>query len=90
MLNCEEDVAIYTLKAATDPKLANRVIIYRPPKNIVSQLDLVAAWELKTGRAIKRNHVPEQEIINLSESKKKFLQPTHTMHSRIYIYSVCT
>ncbi|KAI3462426.1 hypothetical protein Pfo_019089 [Paulownia fortunei] len=67
VLNYEEDVALYTLKAATDPRAANRVIIYRPPKNIISQLDLVASWEEKTGRTMKRKYVPEQEIINLSQ-----------------------
>ncbi|KAK6150820.1 hypothetical protein DH2020_015752 [Rehmannia glutinosa] len=68
VFNYEEDIAVYTLKAATDPRVANRVIIYRPPKNIISQLDLVAAWEHKTGRTIKRKHVPEQEIITLSQN----------------------
>ncbi|KAF9679110.1 hypothetical protein SADUNF_Sadunf07G0105900 [Salix dunnii] len=42
VLNSEEDVAAYTVKAATDPRVANRVIIYRPPGNIVSQLDLIS------------------------------------------------
>ncbi|XP_057970841.1 isoeugenol synthase 1-like [Malania oleifera] len=68
VLNFEEDVAAYTVKAATDPRVANRVIIYRPPGNIVSQLDLVSSWEKKTGRTLKRKHVPEQEIVNLTES----------------------
>ncbi|KAL2521232.1 NmrA-like negative transcriptional regulator family protein [Forsythia ovata] len=68
VLNFEEDVAVYTVKAATDPRVENRVIIYRPLKNIVSQLDLVSAWEKKTGRTMKRIHVPEEEIVKLSES----------------------
>uniref|UniRef100_A0A7N0UIS9 NmrA-like domain-containing protein n=1 Tax=Kalanchoe fedtschenkoi TaxID=63787 RepID=A0A7N0UIS9_KALFE len=68
VLNYEEDVAAYTIKSANDQRAANRVIIYRPPGNIVSQLDLIAAWEKKTGRTIKRNHIPEAEIIKLSET----------------------
>ncbi|CAM8991296.1 unnamed protein product [Rhodiola kirilowii] len=68
VLNYEEDVAVYTIKAANDPRVANRVIIYRPPGNIVSQLDLLSLWEKKTGRTIKRNHIPEEEIIKLSET----------------------
>ncbi|CAA2959183.1 isoeugenol synthase 1-like [Olea europaea subsp. europaea] len=68
VLNFEEDVAAYTVKAATDPRVENRVIIYRPPKNIVSQLDLVSSWEEKTGRTMKCIHVPEEEIVKLSES----------------------
>ncbi|XP_022841534.1 isoeugenol synthase 1-like [Olea europaea var. sylvestris] len=67
VLNHEEDVAAYTVKAATDPRVANRVIICRPSKNIFSQLDLVSSWEKKTGRTMKRIHVPEEDLIKLSE-----------------------
>ena len=69
VLNYEEDVAVYTVKAATDPRVANRVIICRPPGNITTQLDLISSWEEKTGRTLKRSHVPEEELIKLSESK---------------------
>lgn len=68
VLNYEEDVAAYTVKAATDPQVANRVIIYRPPGNIVSQLDLISSWEKKTGRSHKRVHVPQEEIVKLTEA----------------------
>ncbi|OAY37623.1 isoeugenol synthase 1 [Manihot esculenta] len=68
VLNYEEDVAAYTVRAATDPRVANRVIIYRPPGNIVSQLDLISSWEKKSGRTFKKIHVPEEEIIKLSET----------------------
>ncbi|KAJ6419144.1 hypothetical protein OIU84_029286 [Salix udensis] len=68
VLNSEEDVAAYTVKAATDPRVANRVIIYRPPGNIVSQLDLISSWEKKTGQTLKKNYVPEEEIVRLSET----------------------
>ncbi|XP_058005259.1 isoeugenol synthase 1-like [Hevea brasiliensis] len=70
VLNYEEDVAAYTVRAATDPRVANRVIIYRPPGNIISQLDLMSAWEKKTGRSFKKIHVPEEEIVKLSETLK--------------------
>ncbi|KDP42863.1 hypothetical protein JCGZ_23805 [Jatropha curcas] len=68
VLNYEEDVAAYTIRAAIDPRVANRVIIYRPPGNIVSQLDLISSWETKTGRTFKKIHVPEEEIVKLSET----------------------
>jgi len=68
VLNYEEDVAAYTVKAVTDPRVRNRVIIYRPPKNIVSHLDLISSWEKKTGRSFKLTHVPEEDIIKLSQT----------------------
>ncbi|KAF2322221.1 hypothetical protein GH714_008771 [Hevea brasiliensis] len=63
-----KDVAAYTVRAATDPRVANSVIIYQPPRNIVSQLDLISSWEKKTGRTFKKIHVPEEEIVKLSET----------------------
>ncbi|XP_039039412.1 isoeugenol synthase 1-like isoform X2 [Hibiscus syriacus] len=68
VFNYEEDVAAYTVKAATDPRAANRVIIYRPPGNIASQLELISEWEKKTGRTLKRAHVPEEELPYLSRT----------------------
>ncbi|XP_022724517.1 isoeugenol synthase 1-like [Durio zibethinus] len=68
VFNYEEDIAAYTVKAATDPRVANRVIIYRPPANVTTQLELISAWEEKTSRTFKRVHVPEEEIIKLSET----------------------
>nr|AHA90806.1 propenylphenol synthase 1 [Larrea tridentata] len=68
VLNFEEDVAAYTIKAATDPRVKNRLIIYRPPGNIISQLDLISSWEKKTGRTLRRVHVPEEEIVKKSET----------------------
>jgi hypothetical protein len=73
VLNCEEDVAAYTIRAASDPRAANRIVICRPQGNIVSQLDLISSWEKKTGRTLKRIHVPEEEIIQLSQSMKSHL-----------------
>ncbi|GFY93862.1 hypothetical protein Acr_09g0003080 [Actinidia rufa] len=63
----EEDVAAYTVKAATDERVTNRVIIYRLPRNIMSQLDLISCWEKKTGAKLDKIYVPEHEIISLSQ-----------------------
>ncbi|KAE8655715.1 Isoeugenol synthase 1 [Hibiscus syriacus] len=68
VFNYEEDVAAYTVKAATDPTVANRVIIYRPPGNIASQSQLISTWEKKSGRTLKRVYVPEEELVKLSET----------------------
>jgi hypothetical protein len=59
---------MYTIKAATDPRTCNRIVIYRPPENILSQLELISLWERKTGRSFNRIHVSEEEIVKLSES----------------------
>lgn len=69
MLNYEEDIAMYSIKVANDPRTCNRVVIYRPSKNIVSQNDLISLWEQKTGNKFIKDFVSEEEIINLSQSK---------------------
>ncbi|XP_028944640.1 isoeugenol synthase 1-like [Malus domestica] len=68
VLNYEEDIATYTIKAATDPRAANRVLTCRPQGNIISQLDLISCWEKKTGRTLRRIHIPEHEILKHSET----------------------
>jgi hypothetical protein len=73
VINYEEDIALYTIKIADDPETCNRVVIYRPQKNIVSQLELICLWEKKTGKTFNRIYVPEDEIVKLSESKKFLL-----------------
>lgn len=69
MLNYEDDVGIFIIKVATDPRTCNRVVICRPPANIISQLELISMWEKKTGTIFKKVHVPEEELVTLSESK---------------------
>ncbi|XP_059460729.1 eugenol synthase 1-like isoform X2 [Corylus avellana] len=68
VLNYEEDIAMYTIKVATDPRTCNRVVIYRPPKNILSQLELITLWQKKTGRSFNKVHVLEEEIVKLSRT----------------------
>ncbi|KOM42999.1 hypothetical protein LR48_Vigan05g060300 [Vigna angularis] len=69
VLNYEEDIAMYSIKVADDPRTCNRVVIYRPSKNIVSQNDLISLWEQKTGKNFIKEFVSEEEIINLSRSE---------------------
>ncbi|XP_038726132.1 isoeugenol synthase 1-like isoform X2 [Tripterygium wilfordii] len=68
VLNYEEDVAAYTVKAATDPRTANSVVICRPSNNIVSQLDLISMWETKTGHTCEKVYVHEDELIKLTQT----------------------
>nr|DAD21218.1 TPA_asm: hypothetical protein HUJ06_022681 [Nelumbo nucifera] len=67
VLNFEEDVAAYTIKAAVDPRTLNRIMMIRPPGNIITQLKLISAWEKKSGRSLKKVHIPE-ELVKLSET----------------------
>lgn len=68
-MNYEQDIGLYTIKVATDPRTCNRVVIYRPSTNVLTQLELISKWEAKTGRNFKKIHFPEEEVVALSQSK---------------------
>ncbi|KAH1253873.1 Eugenol synthase 1 [Glycine max] len=67
VLNYEEDIAMYTIKVANDPRTCNRVVTYPPSKNIISQNELISLWEQKGGQNFRKEFVAEEEIVNLSE-----------------------
>ncbi|KAK1587898.1 hypothetical protein Q3G72_018046 [Acer saccharum] len=68
VLNYEEDIGVYTIKVANDPRTLNRIVYYRPETNIISQLELISLWEQKTGRTFKRVHIPEEEMVKQSQT----------------------
>ncbi|KAL6007747.1 Isoeugenol synthase 1 [Asimina triloba] len=68
VLNYEEDVAAYTIMGANDPRTCNRVIHLRPPGNVVSTLDLVALWEHKSGRSLKKIRISEEDVVKLTKT----------------------
>ncbi|KAJ4832777.1 Eugenol synthase 1 [Turnera subulata] len=68
VLNYEEDIGKYTIKVANDPRACNRIVIYRPQKNVISQLELISLWEKKTHQILNKVHLPEEEIIQLSQT----------------------
>ncbi|XP_042053170.1 eugenol synthase 1-like [Salvia splendens] len=68
VLNYEQDIGMYTIKVATDPRMHNRIVIFRPSENAVSQLELISLWEKKTGKIFKKTHISEEEIVTLSQT----------------------
>lgn len=68
VLNLEEDIAAFTVKAATDPATRNRVVILQPPENVVTQNELISLWEKKVGRSFNKVYVPAKEMVKLSQS----------------------
>ena len=57
----EEDIATYTIRAVDDPRTVNMVFYMKPPANFYSYNELVALWEKKTGKALEKIFVPEDE-----------------------------
>ncbi|KAH9289686.1 hypothetical protein KI387_033803, partial [Taxus chinensis] len=68
VMNLEGDIAKLTIMVANDPRTLNRLVIYKPPMNLISQDEIVSLWEKKTRKNIKRVYLPEDEMIKLSET----------------------
>ncbi|KAE8687071.1 Isoeugenol synthase 1 [Hibiscus syriacus] len=68
LFNYEEDIAEYTIKVANDPRTCNKIVIYQMPMNILSQMELISLWQSKTGRSFRKIHVPEEELVKLTET----------------------
>ncbi|XP_011088414.1 isoflavone reductase homolog isoform X1 [Sesamum indicum] len=67
--NREEDIAIYTIKAADDPRTLNKILYIRPPANTISMNDLVSLWEKKIGKDLEKIYVPEDQVVkNIQEA----------------------
>ncbi|KAH1040508.1 hypothetical protein J1N35_042251 [Gossypium stocksii] len=64
----EEDIANYTIRVANDQRTCNKIVIYKMQKNILSQIELISLWEKKTGKYFKKVHVPEEELVKLTET----------------------
>ncbi|XP_042022407.1 eugenol synthase 1-like isoform X2 [Salvia splendens] len=67
VMNYEDDIGLYTIKVANDPRTCNRTVIYRPSTNVITQLELISLWEKKSGRNFKKIHASEEEIVALSK-----------------------
>ncbi|KAK7259751.1 hypothetical protein RIF29_25365 [Crotalaria pallida] len=68
ILNYEEDVAMYTIKVANDPRACNRIVVYRPSENFITQNDLISLWEQKSGQNFNKDFVPGEELVKLSKT----------------------
>eukprot|EP00253_Pinus_taeda_P008361 PITA_08361 len=66
VLNLEDDIAAFTIRVANDSRTMNKLVIYKPPGNVISQGELVSAWERKSGRSLRRVFLPETEMVRLS------------------------
>eukprot|EP00253_Pinus_taeda_P016829 PITA_16829 len=66
VLNLEDDIAAFTIRVANDSRTMNKLVIYKPPGNVISQSELVSAWERKSGRPLRRVFLPEIETVRLS------------------------
>ncbi|PQQ03891.1 isoflavone reductase-like protein [Prunus yedoensis var. nudiflora] len=55
VFNKEEDIGTYTIRAVDDPRTLNKIVYIKPPGNIYSFNELVALWEKRLAKSLKRS-----------------------------------
>ncbi|KAL8116146.1 hypothetical protein AgCh_022591 [Apium graveolens] len=69
VLNKEEDIATYTIKAVDDPRTLNKILYVRPPHNTLCFNEVLSLWEKKIGNTLEKIYVPEEQVLkNIQES----------------------
>ncbi|XP_062073399.1 bifunctional pinoresinol-lariciresinol reductase 2-like [Humulus lupulus] len=59
----EDDIARYTIKTIDDPRTLNKTVYLRPPKNILSQREVVQVWEKLIGKELQKSSVSEEDFL---------------------------
>nr|QHI00144.1 (+)-pinoresinol/(+)-lariciresinol reductase [Linum flavum] len=59
----EDDIAAYTLRAIDDPRTLNKTIYVKPPKNVLSQREVVGIWEKYIGKELQKTILSEQDFL---------------------------
>ena len=59
----EDDIAKYTIKTIDDPRTVNKTVYLRPPKNILSQREVVEIWEKLIGKELQKSSIPKEEFL---------------------------
>ncbi|KAL3497959.1 hypothetical protein ACH5RR_040691 [Cinchona calisaya] len=59
----EDDIATYTIKTIDDPRTLNKTLYLRPPRNILSQREVVQLWEKLTGKELNKSSISKDEFL---------------------------
>ncbi|RWR82375.1 bifunctional pinoresinol-lariciresinol reductase 2-like protein [Cinnamomum micranthum f. kanehirae] len=67
--NDEMDIAMYVIKTVDDPRTLNRAIFVRPPKNILSQREVVQIWEKLIGHELQKTQISAEDWLKTAQGK---------------------
>ncbi|XP_008778652.1 bifunctional pinoresinol-lariciresinol reductase 2-like [Phoenix dactylifera] len=59
----EDDIAMYTIKTIDDPRMLNKTLYIRPPENILSQREVVEAWEELIGKKLSKSSISVDDFL---------------------------
>ncbi|GMJ12550.1 pinoresinol reductase 1 [Hibiscus trionum] len=65
----EDDIATYSIKSIDDPRTLNKTVYIRPPKNILSQREVVQIWEKLIGKELRKSSISDQEFLAIMKEQ---------------------
>ncbi|XP_065847321.1 phenylcoumaran benzylic ether reductase Betv6-like [Euphorbia lathyris] len=68
ILNKEEDIGTYTIRAVDDPRTLNKTLLIKPLKNIITLNEIVALKEKKLGKSLLKMYVSEEQLLKEIEA----------------------
>ena len=71
VMNVEQDIAVYTVRALGDARVLNRQLHVRPPLNALSQHDMAHIWEDKVFRQLCIGSRLNRSIISAADLDKR-------------------
>ncbi|KAI4312975.1 hypothetical protein MLD38_037759 [Melastoma candidum] len=60
----EDDIATYTIRSIDDPRTLNKTMYITPPKNVLSQGEVVQVWEKLIGKELIKSSVSRGEFLD--------------------------
>ncbi|OMO87840.1 NmrA-like protein [Corchorus capsularis] len=84
----EDDIATYTIKTIDDPRTLNKTVYIRPPKNILSQREVVQIWENLIGKELHKSSISAQEFL-ASMKEQNYAEQVGLTHYYHVCYEGC-
>ncbi|KAJ4728538.1 putative Isoflavone reductase [Melia azedarach] len=84
----EDDIAMYTMKAIDDPRTLNKTLYIRPPKNILSQAEVVGIWEKLIGKELKKSSISREQFLG-SMKEQNYAEQVGLTHYYHVCYEGC-
>ncbi|PIN16379.1 (+)-pinoresinol reductase [Handroanthus impetiginosus] len=84
----EDDIATYTIKTIDDPRTLNKTLYLRPPKNILSQREVVEIWEKLIGKELQKVTLSREDFL-ASMKGLDYAQQVGLSHYHDVLYEGC-
>ncbi|KAL8107699.1 bifunctional pinoresinol-lariciresinol reductase-like [Apium graveolens] len=65
----EDDISTYTIKSVDDLRALNKSLYIRPPRNILSQNEVIQLWEKHIGKQLTKSSISKDEFLAMKKEQ---------------------